>query len=338
MSALKETQNAAPASTQNEEAASLMQNEEATAASKQNDPASVFDFRQTVCGACGSDRAKLLGWRGGDAHHGGAGLRTRIVRCRECSHIYPNPMPYPARSLDDLYTDTDDYFQGHDVEAKKQSALEKMRYFEQTLGHRGRYLDVACGRGESLWAARESGWEYEGVDASSTYLEWAAEHLGVRGRLGTLDEVKFPDNHFDAITMNAIIEHLYDPYSTMREVFRILKPGGLLWFDAPNEDGLYMRIGNLYMRAQGRDWVVTLAPTFPPYHVQGFNPRSLRKLLARVNFEIEQFTMGGAIWPPQGEMTWRKQTEYRAAKLIDWVGRHAGAGIYMDVIARKPRS
>jgi len=311
---------------------------DASATATKNDAASAFDFRPTVCGACGGERARLLGWRGGDAHHGGAGVRTRIVRCLDCSHIYPNPMPFPARSLDDLYTDTDDYFQGHDVDAKKQSALDKMAYFEKTLGRRGRYLDVACGRGESLWAARESGWEYEGVDASSAYLEWAEANLGVRGKLGTLEEIKFPDNHFDAITMNAIIEHLYDPYSTMREVFRILKPGGLLSFDAPNEDGLYMRIGNLYMRAQGRDWVVTLAPTFPPYHVQGFNPRSLRRLLARVNFQIEQFTMGGAIWPPQGEMTLRKQAEYRAAKLIDWVGRHAGAGIYMDVIARKPLS
>jgi SAM-dependent methyltransferase len=334
MSALKETQNETAATPD----AAAATNAEASAASTQNDPSSVFDFRPTVCGACGSDEAKLLGWRGGDAHHGGAGIRTRIVRCRACSHIYPNPMPYPARSLDDLYTDTDDYFHGHDVEAKKQGALEKMAYFEQTLGHRGRYLDVACGRGESLWAARESGWEYEGVDASSTYLEWAAEHLGVRGRLGTLDEIKFPDNHFDAITMNAIIEHLYDPYSTMREVFRILKPGGLLWFDAPNEDGLYVRIGNLYMRAQGRDWVLALAPTFPPYHVQGFNPRSLRRLLARVNFETLKFTMGGHIWPPVGNPTWRKQAEYRAAQLIDWVDRRAGAGIYMDVIARKPQS
>ena len=46
--------------------------------------------------------------------------------------------------------------------------------------------------------------------------------------------------------------------------------------------------------------------------------------------------MGGNIWPPVGDPTWRKQAEYRAAKLIDWVGRRVGAGIYMDVIARKP--
>lgn len=297
-----------------------------------------FDFRPTVCGACGSENAELIGWRGGDAHHGGSGVRTRIVRCRDCSHIYPNPMPYPARSLDDLYTDTDDYFHGHDVEAKKHNGLEKMAYFEKILGHRGRYLDVACGRGESLWAGRESGWEYEGVDASSTYLEWGAEHLGVRGRLGTLDEITFPDNYFDAITMNAIIEHLYDPYGTMREVFRILKPGGLLSFDAPNESGLYMLVGNLYMKCLGRDWCVNLAPTFPPYHVQGFSPASLRTLLARVGFDILEHRIEGGVWPLTGEPSLRKRLEYNAARVVTWLGNKTGRGSYMDALVRKPQT
>jgi SAM-dependent methyltransferase len=275
--------------------------------------AAPFDFRSIVCGACGSDRANLLGWRGGDAHHGGSGIRTRIVRCRDCSHIYPNPMPFPAGSLQDLYTDTDDYFHGHDVEAKKQSALEKMAYFEKTLGHRGRYLDVACGRGESLWAGRESGWEYEGVDASPTYLKWATENLGVRGRLGTLDEIKF-------------------------EVFRILKPGGLLWFDAPNETGLYMLVGNLYMKCLGRDWCINLAPTFPPYHVQGFTPASLRTLLVRVGFDILRHRIEGGVWPFTGEPSFRKRLEYGAARIVTWLGNKTGRGSYMEALVRKPQS
>jgi len=297
-----------------------------------------FDFRDSVCGACGGVNAEVIGWRGGDAHHGGAGVRTRIVQCRACSHIYPNPMPYPACSLDDLYTDTDDYFHGHDLEAKKQHALQKMAYFEKTLGHRGRYLDIACGRGESLWAGREAGWDYEGVDASSTYLDWAERHLGVRGRLGTLEEVNFPDNHFDAVTMNAIIEHLYDPYETMSEVFRVLKPGGLLSFDAPNENGLYMRVGNLYMKGLGRDWCVNLAPTFPPYHVQGFTPSSLRTLLQRVGFEILNLKVEGTVWPMTGEPSLRKRLEYNAAKIVAWVGNKTGGGSYMDILVRKPQT
>ncbi len=60
----------------------------------------------------------------------------------------------------------------------------------------------------------------------------------------------------------------------------------------PNENSLYAHAGILYMRALRRDWVVNLAPTFPPYHVQSFNPRSLRLLLERADFAVEQFQFG----------------------------------------------
>ena len=296
-----------------------------------------FDFRPVACGACGADQPKHLGWRGGDAHQNGAGVRTRVVRCGVCTHVYPNPMPFPARGLDELYTNPEEYFHGQDVEAKKPVALELLRTIERTLGRRGRYLDVACGQGENLWAARELGWEYEGVDASSAYLASGEKYLGVRGRLGTLEEVGFPNDYFDAITMNAIIEHLYDPYTTMREVRRVLKPDGLVWFNAPNEDALYQRVGNFYMRAQGRDWVVALAPTFAPFHVQGFNPRSLRALLDRVGLEIESFKSRGGIWPQKGEQSLRKRLEYQAARLIDWVDTNVGSGSYLYVVARKKK-
>src|SRR5213596_3747036 len=105
-----------------------------------------FEFRQVVCPACGSDSARFLGWRGGEAHHLGSGLRTSIVRCGVCKHLYPNPMPFPVQGLDGLYTDTDSYFIGHDVEKMKLAGLDLLREFEVSLGHRGRYLDVGCGR------------------------------------------------------------------------------------------------------------------------------------------------------------------------------------------------
>ena len=136
--------------------------------------------------------------------------------------------------------------------------------------------------------------------------------------------------------MGGVIEHLYDPGRTLREVWRVLKPGGVFYFDAPNEDGLYMRVGNLYLRALRRDWVVNLAPTFRPYHVQGFNPRSLRELITRVGFAIDDFLIAGKISPLTGKTSLRKQLEHRAATMINWIGNRRGDGIYMDIWARKP--
>jgi 2-polyprenyl-3-methyl-5-hydroxy-6-metoxy-1,4-benzoquinol methylase len=263
-------------------------------------------------------------------------MRIEIVRCKSCSHLFPHPMPFPKDGIASLYTDPDDYFSARDIEVKKSHGREMMKVLGQKLPGRGLLLDVGCGRGQLLWAGREAGWGVEGVDPSAENLEWARTHFGIEGRLGTIEEAGFPDEHFDAVIMSAVIEHLYDPLVTLREVWRVLKPGGIFYFDAPNEDGLYMRIGNLYMRAQGRDWVVNLAPTFPPYHVQGFNPASLRRLLQRAGFEVIDFFISGTISPATGEPSLRKRVEYQASRLINWIGNRSGAGIYMYVWGRKP--
>jgi 2-polyprenyl-3-methyl-5-hydroxy-6-metoxy-1,4-benzoquinol methylase len=298
--------------------------------------AGAFEFRPTPCAVCGSDCPRPQGWRGGSAHHCGAGVRTRIVRCGVCSHLYPNPMPFPALGLDSLYQHTDDYFVNHDLEAKKRGYVETVREIEARLGRKGRLLDVGCGRGELLWAAREEGWDCEGIDPSPAYLEWARQNLGIEARLGTVEEAGYPDGRFSAVTMGGIIEHLYDPLGTLQEVWRILEPGGLLWLDAPNEDALSVQVGNLYMKALGRDWVVSLAPTFAPFHVQGFNRASLMRILTRAGFTIESMLVRGGMFPQMGVQSLRKRLEYHAARLINHVGNCSGRGTYMYVWARKP--
>ena len=245
-------------------------------------------------------------------------------------------MPVPAQGLDDLYVGTEEYFKHHEVERKKAYGRELLQRFEQLLGRRGRYLDVGCGRGEFLWAARAAGWEAVGCDPSSENLAWGREHLQVEALHGTLEELRLPAASFDAVTLSGLIEHLYEPYRTLLEVARVLRPGGRLWLDAPNEDSLYARAGNVYMRVLRRDWVVNLAPTFPPYHVQGFNPQSLRLLLERAGFSVEQFEIWGEVVPLTGAASLRKHAEYYAARLINWVGNRTGTGVYMSLWGRKP--
>ncbi len=294
-----------------------------------------FIFREVPCPVCGSNDARRVGFRGGRAHQNGAGVECSIVRCRKCSHQYPNPMPFPSGTLDEVYVNADDYFKGHDIEAKKQLGLSAMLEFEERLGRKGNFLDVGCGVGELLWAARESGWDAIGVDPSEEFIEVGRRELGVEGMATTLEDAAFPDASFDVVSMSSIIEHVYDPYSLLREVHRVLRPGGWLSFDAPNEDGLYMKAGNLYMRLLRRDWVVTLAPTFPPYHVQGFNEKSLRALLERTKFQLVELTVGGELWEQRGERSWRKKIEFAGAALINALGRSLRMGSYMGVWAKK---
>jgi 2-polyprenyl-3-methyl-5-hydroxy-6-metoxy-1,4-benzoquinol methylase len=294
-----------------------------------------FDFREINCPVCESSDRKLLGYRGGEAHQNNQGVKTSITRCKNCSHQYPNPMPFPKVDLGVLYSDPDEYFQNHELEEKKNNALGIMKDFETRLGNKGKILDVGCGRGELVWAAKESGWDAEGIDPSSEFVSYGKKNLGVNARVGTLEDAKFPSNSFDAITLCGIIEHLYTPFETLQEIHRILRPNGWLFFDAPNEDGLYMQFGNLYMRLLGRDWVVTLAPTFPPYHVQGFNPLSLRKIMDRASFSIESLEIVGGVCEQLGAKSFKKKLEFTAAKFVNSIGRAINKGSYMGVWAQK---
>src|SRR5437763_11287266 len=88
----------------------------------------------------------------------------------------------------------------------------------------------------------------------------------------------------------AVLEHLYRPMEVLRRARRALTDDGVIFIDVPNEDSLALAAGNLYMRARGRDWAVNLSPTFPPYHVVGFTPPSLRRALGAAGFEVIELT------------------------------------------------
>lgn len=48
-----------------------------------------------------------------------------------------------------------------------------------------------------------------------------------------LEETKLPDNEFDLIVCNAVLEHVEDPFGCARELYRICKPGGKIWCEVP---------------------------------------------------------------------------------------------------------
>lgn len=97
----------------------------------------------------------------------------------------------------------------------------------------GKLLDVGCGNGKFLSRMRGLGWEGEGVEIDpQAVIQARAQGLTVRQ--GVLEEQKYPENSFDAITLNHVIEHVHDPVGLLRECHRLLKPGGRLVIATPN--------------------------------------------------------------------------------------------------------
>ena len=236
------------------------------------------------CPICGSSRARLLGARGGRAHHAGKGVLTSVVRCRECHGVYQQPTLVPEFNPYEDHSPAD-YFQSHDPQRKIASGEALAAFAESYLGRPGRMLEIGCGRGELLRGAANRKWVVKGIEMTPAFAEFACGEYGVEVECTPVEEATSLAEPYNVILLAAILEHLYTPVETLLRVRRSLQPGGLIFLDVPNECSLMARLGNAYMRVRGRDWAVNLSPSFSPYHVVGFCPTSLRHLLKATGFQ-----------------------------------------------------
>jgi len=294
----------------------------------------LYRWTPQLCPICELPPETFIGRRGGLAHRENLGVECKIWRCDRCGLVFPNPMPIPVNGVDQHYNMApDEYFEHHEAGDKAQAALGLLRVAEELSGARGRILDIGAGRGEVLKAAIDAGWSAVGIEPSASFADYAAEHSGAEVRRESLEDCRFASESFDVVLLSGVLEHLYDPDRTIGDIARILRPRGALFVDVPNEAGLYFRIGNFYQTLRGRDWVVNLAPTFSPFHVFGFTPRSLRALLAKYCLRPRYWRVyGGQAMVPsrQGLMG---IVEMLAAHGVTAVSNLGGWGTYIETWA-----
>ena len=236
------------------------------------------------CPGCGSNATRKLGSRGGEAHRHGKGIKTTIVQCLHCEVIYAKPTLIPLDNPYDTHT-AEEYFQLHDAQVKTSAGEDLAAVAEEVLGTKGKMLEVGCGRGELLLGALNRGWSVYGIEMTEGFAE-VARSKGIDIELSSVEQSKSLHQTYDVILLAAILEHLYDPIAILNKVHAALRPGGLVFIDVPNERSLTMRIGNCYMRVRGKDWTVNLSPTFSPFHVVGFSPKSLTAVLNSTGFRV----------------------------------------------------
>ncbi len=100
---------------------------------------------------------------------------------------------------------------------------------------RGYWLDAGCGMGDLLMQFPNR--ERAGVDISAEYLE-IAEQRGLQVFNCPVEEMKLPSNCFDLVTATDILEHVLDLNAAVKELLRVLRPGGVLIVRTPNEEEL----------------------------------------------------------------------------------------------------
>lgn len=135
------------------------------------------------------------------------------------------------------------YYQGTAHRVRVSRHLRKLAR-SLKLGPGQQILDVACGKGEWLVAARERGAQVAGVDLSPVAIDVCRTNLlDGEFRVGPAEELPFPDNKFDLISCLGSLEHFVEPDKALREMLRVAKPDAQFLILVPNDGFLLRRLG-----------------------------------------------------------------------------------------------
>jgi Methylase involved in ubiquinone/menaquinone biosynthesis len=153
-------------------------------------------------------------------------------------------------------------------------------------------LDCGCGMGVYLmYMGRLRRLNLVGVDGDLDRLHWAQrEH--VLASLSNVDihRLPFADNSFDKVLMSEVLEHLADDRRALREVFRVLKPGGILALSVPHASyPFWWDPINKTIEALGGRPIRSPGPIAGLWsnHWRLYRPETLRDVVSGAGFVIE---------------------------------------------------
>jgi ubiquinone/menaquinone biosynthesis C-methylase UbiE len=211
---------------------------------------------------------------------------------------------------------------------------------------RGQWLDYGCADGAytvELVNAGASG--AVGVEVIASRIEQARERdtsgRDIRFIHVTSDKLPFPDASFDGVLMNEVLEHVYDEQCSLREIKRILKPGGHLIIMSPNRwfpfEGHGAHIGRYQL-----PWPVPFLPWLPNrlgnlfMNARNYWPKDIRHLVEGEGYSVE---ISDFVWPVLEVYRWLPAGAIRVYQ--NWIPilertpvvRRFGVSVFID--ARK---
>ena len=188
-------------------------------------------FSCDLCGSAEHDVKKSLNRR-----MGLESSKFNVVKCLNCGLLSLHPIP-DETEFTAIYADY--AHKKHRISVEKQrlyiyiDKLEKLKQY--AIGNK--LLDIGAGLGTFVKCAKEYGYDATGI-------EYDEEQCGLSKKLYNIDLVnrKFEDicksffeDGFDVINMHHVLEHVQSPRKLLNRVHSILKPGGVLLIEVPNQ-------------------------------------------------------------------------------------------------------
>jgi len=163
--------------------------------------------------------------------------------------------------------------------------IEKWLVFSMLRTKSGKALDLGCGTGNYTLELKRKGFDVIGLDASEGMLKVAREK-GLNCIMGDAYDLPFPDETFDLVLSITMFEFIHRPEDVLREIHRVLKPGGEVLIGTMNGRSawfLFKRLKSLFVETAYR-------------YARFYTPDELERLVKEAGFrEVES---AGVIFLP----------------------------------------
>ncbi|MFP3088969.1 methyltransferase domain-containing protein [Treponema sp. TIM-1] len=217
--------------------------------------------------------------------------RRTYRSCPRCGMVYMLRLSQPSIKYET------DYFFGEYKQQYGKTYLEdfsnlvrmgksRLRRIQSLLSRPGErwLLDLGCAYGPFLTAAREGGFSPVGMDPAEDAVRYVRDELGFSAFQGLFPDSppEFQDRSFEVITLWYVIEHFKDPQRALREINRLLKPGGVMALATPSFGGI--------SRLKSRKKFLEKSPSD---HWTLWHPRQCEKILGSFGFDVKKILITG---------------------------------------------
>ena len=192
-------------------------------------------------------------------------------RCGNCKTIYLSALP-SQKQLHRYYAKQISYHDGLHNEAviRKRSRII-LKKITHIASHAKTLCDVGSSYGYFLDEACKSGYKTIGIEPSSQIAKKAKKMYRIKTFIGELqDYVASEQKQFDIVTCIHVLEHVYNPKVFVSFLFKLIKPGGILYIETPNSDSHL-----LYTEREHYTFLL------PPEHIWLFSKESIKYLLPK---------------------------------------------------------
>ena len=207
---------------------------------------------------------------------------ARVRRCGACDVAWTVGGPQGATAYDESFF-SGDYYTAYFERAGqwRHEARLRLRWLRASTAPT-RVLEIGCGGGFFLEAARAAGMTVQGIEPAAEGAAYGRERLRLPVVTGTF-EAHRPTGTYDAVCAFHVLEHVDDPRAFLEGAHEVLEEGGWLALEVPNID-------SDRARRDGPRWFNLV----PDYHLWHFSPRSLAGLVETTGFGTLRVD---TVWP-----------------------------------------